>query len=104
MQIGYDGAGKVWITGDAVPTSWNNIALTVLELSSDQLAAYQALPDDRAGTMFDGKTFTPIAAAPAVAAPATISDGQLANLLISKGIITQADVNDTLSSAATVSA
>lgn len=72
MQIGYDVTGKVWLAGDAVPVEWNGMTLTVLALSNAQLTEYNALPQSRGGTIFDGAHFTALVAP--IQTPLDISD------------------------------
>ena len=64
MKIAIDAGGKVWMTGQSVPTELNGIQLTVIELSAEQEADYNALPAERIGATFDGATFTAIPATP----------------------------------------
>lgn len=62
MKIGTDSNGTVRLTGDAIPEEFNGAKLAVHDLSDEQEAAYALLPADRAGTTFDGKTFTAVPA------------------------------------------
>lgn len=102
MQIAIDGAGKIWMFGDSVPSGqWNGIDLTVVDLTADQEASFLALPADRDHAIFDGATFTaaPAAVSQNVAQP-TIADlqaqiDQLRALLQAKNIVTATDLAST---------
>ena len=63
MKIACDPTTLVVLTGDA-PSTWNGLTLIAYDLTADQETAWNALPADRAGTKFDGVTFTAIPAAP----------------------------------------
>lgn len=64
MELATDALGKVWLVGSALPTEWNGIALTIWTLTPGQEDALAALPEVRAGIMFDGTTFTVVALPP----------------------------------------
>lgn len=57
MQIATNSQGKVVLVGDALPTDWNGLTLTVYDITLEQEAEYNALPSDRAGATFDGNSF-----------------------------------------------
>jgi hypothetical protein len=59
LIIGTDTTSKVWMAGNTeVPALWNGITLIGHTLTPAQEAAYNALPADRLGTMFDGINFS----------------------------------------------
>jgi len=66
MQIGIDTTGKVWLASDSVPSDWNGMSLTVVNLTADQGQALKTIQNsDPASITFDGSgfTFTPRVAA-----------------------------------------
>ena len=81
MIIGADATGKVLMVsvgGDAtaMPKMFNGAKVTAWVLTDEQAAAFNALPADRGGTLFDGEAFDALPA-PAAPAPAAISKADL---------------------------
>ena len=75
MIIGTDDAGKVLMVGvggdiAAMPVVFNGAKVTAQVLTDEQEAAYNALPSDRGGAVFDGTAFSSVAADPPPPAPA----------------------------------
>ena len=75
MIIGTDEAGKVLMVGGggdaaAMPRLFNGAKITAWTLTDEQEAAFNALPQDRGGTLFDGEVFDAVAAPPAPVVPA----------------------------------
>lgn len=61
MKIGIDQQGKVWMVGNAIPATFNGIALSEHLLTADQVVEYETLtrPSDRSSfVVFDGKGFS----------------------------------------------
>ena len=53
--------GKVVLTGTGfLPTEWNDLVLTVYDLTPEQEKELSTLREDRAEIHFDGKTFTAV--------------------------------------------
>ena len=59
MMIATDENNNVVLVGSSLPTELNGVALTLHETTPEQNAAYYALKE-RAGTKFNGFTFTEI--------------------------------------------
>lgn len=98
--IGTDDSGTVRLvsTGEnasSIPADWNGMRLTASVLTEDQEDAYDELPADRGGTVFDGKNFSSIAADEKPAPEKVLTADSLAALLEEKGLITETEIEET---------
>lgn len=75
--VGIDAGGKVWLvsessSGSALPTHFNGISLTAVELTVQQEEELRSLPARR-GTIFSGGSFTAIDSEPAAPKPVPLA-------------------------------
>lgn len=62
MKIAYDSTGTVRLHGESLPTEWNGLALTVIDLSAEQQAAYLQAARSGIGVTFSNGAFSPVIA------------------------------------------